>query len=98
MSPPSRALRWCPELRAVDLGYGRGSFHGHSREAGAVDLTLQDAMSPSFGSKCGDHELFFIEILFTYSVLVSGVQQGDSDIYVYMYIFQVLFHYRLLRY
>ena len=40
MSPPSRALRGCPELRSVDLGYGRGSFHGHSGEAGAVDLTL----------------------------------------------------------
>ena len=98
MSPPSRALGGCPELRSVDLGYGRGSFHGHSGEAGAVDLTLQDAISPSFGSKYVDHELCFIEILFTYSVLVSGVQQSDSDIYVYMYIFQVLFHYRLLRY
>ena len=39
----------------------------------------------------------FTEVQLIYNVvLVSGVQQSDSDIHMYI-LFQILFHYRLLQ-
>ena len=41
--------------------------------------------------------LMEVELIYMF-VLVSGVQQSDPDIYIYLYIlFQILFHYRLLQ-
>ena len=44
----------------------------------------------------------FMDLIYNI-VLVSGIQQRDSDIYIYIYIyiffffFQIIFHYRLLQ-
>ena len=41
-----------------------------------------------------------IEVYLNYNiVLVSGIQQSDADLYkyIYIYIIQIIFHYRLLQ-
>ena len=41
---------------------------------------------------------FFIEVLLIYSIiLVSGMQQSDSVLHIYIHFFQILFPYKLLQ-
>ena len=74
--------------------------HKPSRPSRGGAVTCQRA-SPASPIQVSQ-SLFFLFFLFTMliynMVLVSSVQQSDSDIYIYIYIlFQTLFSYRLLQ-
>ena len=89
--------KFFPEAELQNKNAGRVLTEQCEQEQ--IDLLLLDSTSPFFIGEIlfYSNKQFFIEVQLIYNVvLVSGVQQSDSVIYIYI-LFQVLFHYGLLQ-